>query len=71
MKLNEYFSITDGTAKFSISESIEPMCKRDFWQAYRMKPEWNAEIANVKLIPRNKESNRLWYDDVIVLITLK
>jgi hypothetical protein len=36
-----------------------------------MKPEWNAEIANVKLIPRNKESNRLWYDDVIVLITLK
>lgn len=71
MKLKDFFAIISGANKFSISETDEPLCGMDFWHKYRNKAEWNAEIENVKLIPRCGEINGLWYDDVICLIMLK
>lgn len=71
MKLKEFFAVVSGSNKFSISETEAPLCAMDFWHKYGGKPEWDADIASVKLIPRSKESNGLWYDDVICLIMLK
>lgn len=70
MKLKDLLNVMDGSARYSISDTEKPMCYHDFWKAYRMKPEWEMEVVNVKLIPRSKDDSGLWYDDVICLIKL-
>ncbi|MBR3044662.1 MAG: hypothetical protein IKG82_13800 [Oscillospiraceae bacterium] len=71
MKLKELFAVTDGSVKFSVSETEKPLCKHDFWKTYGAKPEWEKEVRNAKLMPRSKDESGLWFDDVICLIMLK
>ena len=71
MKVAEFIAETQGSRQLSFSESEKPLCGRDFWTKYRTTEKWNAEIENVRLIANRAETDGLWYDTVICLITLK
>ena len=66
MTVSEFYAKTSGARLLSLSENEPALCPRDFWQKYRFRPEWNAEIENVHFIP-----HRNYVDHVICLILLK
>ena len=68
MTVGEFFVHTKGARRFSFSENDPSMCGQDFWHKYRGKPEWNAEIDTVDLIPKRDLGTG---DIVICLIHLK
>lgn len=70
MKLKDFFVVIRGTTKFALSETEKPMCGMDFWHRYGGTPEWDRDIQSAKLISRRKDSNGLWYDDVVCIISL-
>ena len=71
MKVKELIPIITGCRRFSFSESEKPLSPADFWHKYRSKPEWEAEVDTMHLIPCRPEASGLWFDDVICLILLK
>lgn len=70
MKLKDYFAVTQGAAKYALSENDKPLCSMDFWHKYGGTTQWEKDVKSVNLIPRRKDATGLWYDDVVCIISL-
>ena len=68
MTVGDFYEHTSGVRRFSFDDTKPSMCGHDFWRKYSGTPEWNAEIANVDLIPKRDLGTG---DVVICLIALK